>query len=105
LTFDVSGSTVNKGRLELRRHGTAIENAERSVANFVEVGRAFKRRVEPPPCGANAGLTRPAGQSFDNARIRRRRVGQSYAWSKIVITGRSEGAGNSGIAWEYPSSG
>src|SRR5580698_10585218 len=43
LRFIVAGSAIYERCNKFRRHWAAVEGAERSVSNFIEVGRAFKR--------------------------------------------------------------
>ena len=70
LAFDVAGTAIHERRYELRRHRAAIESAERSVSDFVEVRGAFEGAIELSPARANAGLAGPAGQHLQQAAVR-----------------------------------
>ena len=70
LAFDVAGATIHKRGYELRRHGAAIESAEWSVSDFVEVRGAFEGAIELSPARAHAGLAGPASQHLQQAAVR-----------------------------------
>src|SRR5437868_2756040 len=101
----MAGTTVDKRSYELGRHWAAIECAERGVPDFVEIRRPLERAVELSPAHANTGLARSASQRLQQPEFRRGRIGESHPRSKVVISSRSQRAGNTGITGKHPSSG